>query len=167
MFGWTGEPPKENEFEKYGYLADKDTERDFQLSGASHYGGVMIKFKRDNVFGRTTFTADDSLAPALDFDLVPSKLSSPSWTSLGQETVSGGDRKVLKALRSAYEGEVGPIDYCRQAGSLYIELQFHGELTLDDIEEVVFRPKWYGSDVKDPLKKMMDDLGIKWKDFDS
>ena len=166
MFGWTGEPPKKNEFEKYGYLADKNTERDFRLSGTKHYGDVMIKFKRDNVFGRTTFTADDSLLPALDFDLVPSRLSSPSWTSLRQDTISRGDRTVLNALRSAYEGKVGPLGYCGDTDSPYIELQFHGELTLDDIEEVVFRPKRYGSDVKDPLKKMMNDLGIKWKDFD-
>jgi hypothetical protein len=127
------------EFEKYGYLGNKNILDDVKADDASQYGGVIVQFKRDNLFNRTTFTMDDSLGPGLRDKLVASKLDDvvpvnldTSWNTLDD---FADDTKLKDLKRNG--NPINPSDILKASGGSYVELQFHGDVTFDDVEMVV------------------------------
>lgn len=136
------------EYEKYGYLSDG------QADVADWYGDFDIVLKKNNVINRTTMTLGDSL----DYDIrYPSFVTNPQW-------VSGGRYYLEDALDFRNKAE-----RLYQTGRFednydgYAELQFHGRLTLADIDHISMPKSWkYNppSDQQDVIAKIKN-AGIK------
>lgn len=157
LFGAEVEKLLPHEFEVYGYLGDKDVLEDaVKGSDVSQYGNIIITFKRANLFSRTTFTIDDSLGPALRQRMVASKVD--EVVPLNMREYDEQDIKVL-ANKSKDIGETKPSDIVKEAGVLYIEAQYHGGVTIDDIESITMAgtrwssPEVFTDEVKEILRK--------------
>lgn len=120
-----------SEFEKYGYLGTADR--------AKMYGDCRIVFKKDNLWDRTTFTVGDSLEAHVNGGYkTPSRVSDPKIVSFSKAPFTADKpdineiamRNIQKAFDSIeehgyFKGVVNNEDY--------VELQFHGAVTTDDI----------------------------------
>lgn len=155
--GFTG-----RDYEKYGYLSTK-TEIGRNLEAmdlnAKQYGGFIINFKKDNVFNRTTFTFADSLTD--QFEFVPSKVSDPRITSLRsyalERNAPSGGTRLEWIKNNMVLGKTTLKDSFIDLGFAYIEAQYHGDLTLDDIQDVMI--------TMDPFKESFMDYKNKHKDI--
>jgi len=120
-----GVPRDINDFErpKYGYLegAEHWSEK------VSQYGDITLRFK-DQIADRTTVTFGDSL----NDDLHGVRMSDLLAGSASPERVVAAMDN--RAIRPFWTG-----DHSRWRGEVpYVELQFHGELSLADVREVGF-----------------------------
>lgn len=144
----------------YGYLLRVGA--DFDYNRIKQYGNVTVILKND-VKHRSSCVIDDSLNMSSLRQAIAQPVMNVDRYLLSRKEDSG--EEALKALRSVAEvktesGIIGGGIYHR-----YTEAQIFGQVTLDDIEEVVFlKPnvKVYGSD--DKLRSKLDELGIKHKD---
>ena len=141
LFGTDINNTAKNEYEKYGFLMDKDILKQAKSGIASQYwsfgDGIQIRFKKDKVI--TTFTMEDSLNSGLN----PSLTTDPFPTS-----ASSINRIVTgKPLTSA-------IEATRNWARSYIELQYHGDLTLDCIESIFIPDDVVGKLSKTLIDKM-------------
>lgn len=123
-----------SEFEKYGYLGTSDR--------AKMYGDCRIVFKKDNLWDRTTFTVGDSLEAVVNGGYkTPSKVSNPKIVSFSTDPFSPDmpdvNETAIKSIQKAFnsieehgyfQGVINNQDY--------VELQFHGSVTLDDISYI-------------------------------
>lgn len=143
------------EREKYGYLASLDIKND---SGPSGYGSdCTIRFKKSRLKGRVTYTLGDSLGPAFYGHLKGDDAFNPS-----ENGVCGIPDWMSQASADFYVKKIKgmhiPPDCPSDALFDYIELQYHGPLTITDVESVVLGPNHKISlDDIDKMKKM----GIK------
>lgn len=141
LFGTDINNTAKNEYEKYGFLMDKDILKQAKSDIASQYwsfgDGIQIRFKKDKVI--TTFTMEDSLNSGLN----PSLTTDPFPTS-----ASSINRIVTgKPLTSA-------IEATRNWARSYIELQYHGDLTPDCIESIFIPDDVVGKLSKTLIDKM-------------
>lgn len=126
IFGTDISRAKAVDYEKYGFLADKDILKQAKSGIADQYwsygDGMQIRFKKDKVI--TTFTMRDSLGSGLCASLT----TDPRVTSMSKN----------QKMRELVEGKKikSTVDASLQWGTGYIELQYHGKLTLDCIESV-------------------------------
>ena len=137
------------DYEKYGYLAAKEG-KDFiegeKISSAASYGDVVIRFKKDRLEGRVTYTIGDSLG----FGTGAGDAGNPSIAGIGSQNLREiVDRK--QDIKSPYEFDPSYFKY--------IELQYHGRLTPKDIESITFTDPDYPPSPK--LVKKIKDMGIK------
>lgn len=128
LFGTNIRTTKNNEYEKYGFLMDKDMVKQASSGIANQYwnygDGIQIRFKRDKVIA--TMTTTDSLSSGLY----------PCLTTDAKATAI--ERSHIKDYADAL-GKVDPTDIvaCTKKFTwLYHELQYHGMLTLDCIDSV-------------------------------
>ena len=110
-------------YEKYGFLMDKDILKQANSGIAGQYwrygDGIQIRFKKDRVIA--TFTMEDSLHSGLN----PSLTTDPQPSSFGDMRIIGSSTSPTSAIQCT-----------RDWASSYIELQYHGDLTLDCIESI-------------------------------
>jgi hypothetical protein len=132
LFGTNVYTTKATDYEKYGYLMDKNmlknNAQNTQFRGAARYGGVQIRFKKDKV--TATFTMADSLDNVND--LKPSLTIDPKLSSFGKNT------KLFDAISKGVKIETNSAsEFTRSyASKSYIELQYHGKLGVDAIESI-------------------------------
>jgi hypothetical protein len=125
-----------SEFEKYGYLGSMDFIEDSQTSTSSQYGKTIIRFNKDKLKDRVTYTLDDSLGNALYNEVVGGKI--------GEEcSISGVPIfNIDDCLDYFKEGDLTDIynadEFAQIMGCRYFELQYHGKLTIDDVESICF-----------------------------
>lgn len=128
LFGAAIDKMKPIEFEKYGFLMDKDilAQSKSSIAGGywNHGDGIQIRFKKDRVVA--TFTTCDSLGSGI----VPSLTTDPKTSAIAS---------VDRVLRNT-ANHLSAIESTKAYASSYIELQYHGNLTLDCIESI-FIPK--------------------------
>ena len=140
-------------YEIYGFLGNP-----WSYSGdyGSTYGDVCVVFKKDSIRDRTTYTLGDSLGPAVNRGAVAGTCGeSPSaegWY------VTNPDPDVAKALESG--AELGSV--LSATKNPYVELQYHGELTMSDVQCIVFRDEAaYRKYVTKEIQAALDSLGIE------
>ena len=125
LFGTKLAKTKDAEFEKYGFLMDRDMYKQATSVIADQYwrygDGVQVRFKKDMV--KTTFTIGDSLGAGL----------TPSYTS-DPKVVSSSNAHINRVL--ALTETKSAAKATRSLGTSYIELQYHGDLTPDMVESV-------------------------------
>lgn len=123
-----GTPPriKAIEYEKYGFLMDKDIIAQAHSSIAGQYwsygDGIQVRFKKDKVIA--TFTMEDSLGSYLH----PSLCSDPkisSFNPYASKSIVERTIDTTSAIKATEEFARG-----------YIELQYHGMLTPECVESV-------------------------------
>ena len=144
MFGADVDNMDASDFEKYGFLASKDVEEVFDSEVADWYGDILIKFKKDDLFDRTTMTVGDSLQGARFGKVVASPVSKPTPSCIpdvyGDEIEDISEALVKANKRDVKHAE--DLAYSVDAENGYIELQFHGELTADNIETIACGSKY-------------------------
>lgn len=116
------------EYEKYGNLLDRDIHRSLKDGNpARQYGNCEVRFKKDKVV--CTWTAGDSLGCTYQ----PSLVSDPKAMSFD----AMGDRGWKSPpLRGADVTDMGK--FRNRYINSYLELQFHGEVTVECIESIAF-----------------------------
>lgn len=175
-----GEKIQDSDFERYGYLADRDIERELNAGDkltVNQYGNVLVTFRKENLAQRTTFTMGDSFqfATRPNFsgksvsqrelpDDVPQPVTNvnPQFISIDgfsmtrsyayetledviekqaeQKARETGQRvnaelEALNGIEDLTNFHSNMFTFKNTAPS-YIELQYHGELTLRDIKDI-------------------------------
>lgn len=111
------------EYEKYGNLLDHNILRSMQNNTARSYGNVEVRFKKDKVVA--TWTAGDSL----EVRYQPSLVSDPKACSFDDlyNTPTSIDIQTTNLVK-----------FKKEHISSYLELQYHGQLTIDCIESITY-----------------------------
>lgn len=123
-----GTPPRiqATDYEKYGFLMDKDiiAQAHSEIAGQYwNYGdGIQVRFKKDKVIA--TFTMRDSLCIRLH----PSLCSDPKISSF----VPNGSKAIVERVTDITSTLKATKAFTRG----YIELQYHGMLTTECVESV-------------------------------
>lgn len=121
-------------FEKYGYLAPRDKVAAMRAS-AGWYGDVVFRFKRDAVIDRTTFKTDDTLN-------VWSGTSDAIAGSLKRASIAGLndlDSTTVSKMKRSEQYIHDPDKWVSTVNwGSYFELQYHGHLSINDVESVTF-----------------------------
>ena len=128
--------------EKYGYLSSKDFLKDIDFfskrHGTSQYGDIIINFNKDKIKDRITYTLDDSLLAGATKAVVPGDFKDD--LSLGIDKYNL--KKYYESLKSLSESDDAislTKEIKKENGFFrYIELQYHGDITLDDVNEICF-----------------------------
>ena len=146
----TSKTVQAEEFEKYGLLAEKDVNK---RVGGDWYGHTTIRWKKDNV--NATFTMGDSLD---DYEFIaPSLVTDPKITSIAARNgrnIKCVDLNQLKGIQQA--SKKGIDDMLDEMPDVHcIELQYHGQLTMDCIESVTFAEKSEARVAKKAIKKLL------------
>lgn len=137
LFGSDDDLFKKRDYEKYGYFGNKDFYEDFAyndkiIGGTDQYGDVIVRFSKDKVMSRTTFTINNSLGPASWGQIVADNPISPHLVGI-DESYLMDHIDVLK------QGKIkSPEALVDELRVRYIEAQFHGDLGLSDISSVCF-----------------------------
>lgn len=141
------------DFEKYGFLGDP-----WSYGGdyGSTYGDVSIVFDKAKVQDRTTYTLGDSLGPSVNRGMVAGRCgNAPSFEGWYLSRPRAEALKKLKGGASLSE----ILSYTKNA---YVELQFHGELTMSDVSHIVFGSEAaYRMYVTKEMQAAFDELGIQ------
>ena len=147
--------------EKYGYLSSKDFLEDIDFFskryGTSQYGDIIINFNKDKIKDRITYTLDDSLLAGATKAVVPGDFNKN--LSLGIDKYNL--KKYYESLKSLSESDDAislTKEIKKENGFFrYIELQYHGDITLDDVNEICFT-----NDLpKEDIIKILKDKNIK------
>ena len=149
LFGHDGNLANE-EYEKYGYLSDGQTD------AAYWYGDFDIVLKKDALMDRTTMTLGDSLDYNVEY---PSFVSNPQWISSGRGKYADPGYFNEKAHNLLLTGKFED-DY-----DGYLELQFHGKLTTNEIDHISMKESWKNdppAGMRDIIEKI-ENTGIKIK----
>lgn len=144
--------------EKYGYLGYKDINLDY-LAGddLGQYGDVIVSFDKKKVADRVTYTVCDSLGPAVKNQTIAGDVMHPGFAGIKQENVI--DLYSNDISQDVFKKSINKIN--EAFDSRYIELQYHGDLTLDDVEQMAFKTK-PSNEVIEQLKE--HDIKVLYKD---
>lgn len=112
----------------YGYFSDEEhgaINHEGKIpppTSVETYGTVNFKIKKDRALKKATVTFHDSLGPGSDWP--PTPAIKPHFTSF---KISYAGHRFLEELR-------GPsvVNW----GGSYTEVQYHGQLTMDDVEDI-------------------------------
>ena len=138
------------DYEKYGYLGSPDS-----VSAAS-YGNLDIVFKKDTMVSRTTMTLGDSLYDVL----YPSWVSNPRIISKYSAEWGEPDRITEGEARYFYEQAKQLYD-TGSYGYQYAELQFHGDVTLNDIDHFSVPKTWKNNPSHAATIQQIESAGFK------
>ena len=160
LFGLQGKRLKKHDYEKYGYFGNKDPYEDFlhnskSWGGVSQYGDVIVRFSKDKMLSRTTFTINNSLGPAVYKDLVADNPNSPHLLSIDKNYLQ--DYVELLKNKNART----PEELTKTLGIRYIEAQFHGDVGLTDISSMYFTNKIPNNNQINALKSYGIDVFVK------
>lgn len=152
-----------SEYEKYGFLGSKNPKDDFKddENFTGDYGDAIVRFKKRNLMHRTTFTIGDSLFNCMYDDVRSSPVVNPQIASIQRGHVN----EVIYGLNVVENAnaEKSYLDIQALTRQKYIELQYHGNLTIDDVESVTFNKKT--TNVNNPevrkIIAMLKERGIK------
>ena len=156
LFGADVMKMEASEFEKYGYLGSYNFADDASTSDAWQYGKTIVQFNKDKLKNRVTYTIDDSLGNALYNRVVGGKI--------GDECSISGIAKfdigfAQDTFKYASRDDLFNADKIAQdMGCRYWELQYHGDLTIEDVDSVCF------TSTDRPTKAIISqlkDLGIR------
>lgn len=114
----------------YGYLTNSKNGFEFsRYNGALRYGNVSIILKKKGLSNRTTFTLGDSLDGTRYDYKVPTLYDQPNMQALSAS-------RSLCDKYGTYTGKVGKDLYEVTNNVSYLELQFHGGVSINNIEKV-------------------------------
>lgn len=133
------------QYEKYGNLLDHDKLREFNSHNrARQYGNVTVRFKKDKVV--CTWTAGDSLGETYQ----PSLVTDPKAVSY--------DNMYEKKLPKLGTDTSDMAKFRNNNISSYLELQFHGDVTVDCVESLT-----YPYDLMDKARAKHLETAKKWQ----
>lgn len=132
--------------EKYGYLGESDFIKDNKRTKAKQYGDCVIHFKKEALEKRTTFTIDDSLGSAICNEIVAGDINNPRANGIDMESIDVIHSMIKNNLPKNLQ------TFLDETEARYFELQYHGELSVDDISEICFTNSLPSQNTIDKLK---------------
>ena len=151
----TEEGTPDSDYEVYGFLDD--------ARNAMGYGDFRIVLDKDKVYNRATFTIGDSLDNIWWGGINPSLVSDPhsEW-----DAMRWAEPTLVDRSRQAFSETIDRIRDTGSNGGTYIELQFHGGITTDDIAyiEAKDNPNKYSLGEIEEIERLAKDKGvaIRW-----
>ena len=152
---------EDRDYEKCGYLGFSDDVEDWKSSTARGYGGtlpVMYTFKKDRMNDRLTYTYGDSLNQRYAISTAGYGGPNPTLEGLTALDHKAEIEDAINVYRRYKAGELSYNDFFnrakRDADNRYIELQYHGDVTADDIERISFRRS---ADMMEAFNNMSDE----------
>lgn len=155
MFGATGLAP--SDYEIYGYIQD-DLYDDISEGGPAQYGSTVVTLKKE-MMDRMTYTVGDSLDMCSGGYAVPSSVKNPvpSWNYRYSDYA---EKLYSKSAMKRLDGEDLKItDIIQTMRQSYLEAQYHGGVTLADMDSIVFD---FGTDITIEMEEIMKANNIKW-----
>ena len=158
MFGYENDASKNAEERPiYGFIDYKDGPIGESTRSTRVYGACIVQFKED-VKKRTTFTSTDSLDVGHQKKVACSSMLNPNVTTISDnfDEFLDIDECLIVPEGEDYEPLGSPLEF---SGYSYTEAQFHGGLTVDDIERVfiqqeeIFMQGIKQDDIQDLIKK--------------
>lgn len=135
------------DYEKHGYLGHQsfidDVSHSEYWSGVSQYGDVIFHFNKEKLIDTTT----DSLGPACNKDLIAGNVKQASFNAVGINDFNDYKQIMLSKEVSDLSSFVRTFDV------RYIELQYHGDITLDCVDSACFTKDIPNLDVIKRLKE--------------
>ena len=185
-FGTNPNLLKDNQYEVYGYLSHGDLAKECQKTenwkdnmvglGVSQYGQMIVKLKKDRMRYRTTMLVGDSLSSKNSGLPILMEDKKDIASIGGVAGMAGFSVLVGEILENAWKEKKGepapPVNLnnlLANTGQSYLELQFHGGVSIEDIESISFIGDYEAEADKpaadkefDPdLLKMCKENGIK------
>ena len=156
LFGNDAKNMSASEFEKYGYLVSMDFKVDAQTCQAGQYGRTIVKFKKDELKDRVTYTVDDSLGNALYNEVIGGKIGDKC--SISGVPLSNVD-DLLEYFKESDWADINNADEIAQLmGCRYWEIQYHGKLTIDDVDSICYTGR---DNPTDEILKQLKEHGVK------
>jgi hypothetical protein len=142
MFGADTEQMEPKDYELYGYLGSHDRVEDYKATnggsgGVGQYGDIIVTFKKDRLKERTTLSVGDSLSK---FNTVQCSRMDDLGLQRGVN-LEALEYIIPDAYQYARKKEENPASPPPEPEEItqyesYTELQFHGGLSIEDIESV-------------------------------
>ena len=157
LFGSDIDNMEDADYEKYGYLGTKNKAFDLKQSNVNQYGDIRVTFKKDSLKNRTTYTLTDSLGPAGvrgRQTLVAGKTSNPTANGIEYYELKRAT-EYISTNKTASTKNAQSVAYNLTRG-YYFELQYHGSLTVNDIESVQMLKR----DVTETIIDKLNEYGI-------
>ncbi len=177
---------QDNQYEVYGYLSHGDLAKECKKTenprdnfvglGVSQYGQMIVKLKKDRMRYRTTMLVGDSLSSKKSGLPILMEDKKDIASIGGVAGMSGFSVLALEMMENAWKEKKGePVPPANlnnllvNTGQSYLELQFHGGVSIEDIESISFigdyevdKDKPAADKEFDPdLLKMCKENGIK------
>lgn len=176
-FGVDGDTLPADMYEIYGYLSHGDLVEETNPNslvgqGVGQYGQVIVKLKKERLRNRTTAVIGDSLTGINSSNAaLQDRMDLQSVNGLQKQNVIVNAYRYLRA-KKAGEDVSEFLNYEKALSSFevsYTELQFHGQVTLDDIESVTLVANAQAAtegavverEMPEELQEMLQSLGIK------
>ena len=154
------ETVEDAEHEFYGYLGSKDALDDFKNTGSEDTYGTYISVKfKDDIKDYTTMTVGDSLAAALDNQLIPTKVTDVKHFPVRDYDYARRYEKYQK-IKDIDVENMSIKKSIKEIHSSYIETQMHGGVTLDMIDSIDILEEELAS-IPDSLIRKLEKNGIK------
>jgi hypothetical protein len=150
----------------YGFQLGEGEGDEVTRSGAAKgYGTIVVKLK-DDVRGRTTMTAGDSLDHQLYGIPVDGEVTRERHLAAARRDYSqiwdlakqGAMAEIVEDVLGGFYDWVEPYEDIIAAGASphYNEIQVHGGLTLDNVEEVIYPSDWTQQELLNPTWSDVD-----------
>ena len=165
FFGHSG--LDDTEYEKCGYVGLKDEAEDWDDYNHPGYGGnspLTYTLRKETVQDRTTYTYGDSLNTRHYMTSAGYAGPNPTIEGISSLASKSSILSKLEAFKKYKNGEISYQEMFREirrsTDNGYIELQFHGPVTVKDIERISFNTvndldKAFGKMGKDRKKRVV------------
>ena len=151
LFG-KGSIKNPSDYEKNGYVGHKSFIDDLHESGTSQCGDTIVRFDKDKLRGKVTYTIDDSLGLAYNKLTVAGDADNASANGIRDSKL-----RFMYDLVTSKDKPTDLTSFLDETGARYIELQYHGEVKADFIKELCFT-----KDIPDEnIIKRLQDKGIR------
>ena len=147
LFGKDSSDMPARQFEKYGFMGSRDVDRVLSRGGvASSYGGVCVRYRKSNLADRMTYTFGDSLNEMQEGTVMTAGGLGDGLSITG---IPVADMKRCYRRMKSLEKKTGVLDASDVTEKCvgkkwYIEAQLHGDVTMDDVSEVMVKYRWDG-----------------------
>ena len=160
---------KPSDAENYGYFGLEDDKESIQHPTAGGYGGIQFKFNKDKVNDRVTYTFGDTLDSGRPLAGYAGKYPTIEGVTGLDEYGGGADklRGILEDYRSYKKGDMSFSDFhrilSRTCQDGYVECQFHGPLTINDVESITMKANTFDRTFNGMTAKQRKDVVTKLK----
>lgn len=167
-----GDVVKENTFTDYSCMYGRPNPNNMVGTGVNQYGQIIVTLKKDRMKHRTTMVIGNSLDER-DYTAPTSIEGKKDLASMGLSSIKN-IANIYEYLKKKADGEdvkeyLSLDKLLLNCGVNYFELQYHGGVTLDDIESISLLEDYHieksgvvpDKEIPEELRNLCKKKGIK------